>query len=164
MSIPKFYQLYCEDEVAAVTIWSTSEPTTCPNNPAHIITPESVSFSRNACSYYRSGYIKKLIDSDLPMEAASISWSGPIYAGNIIAVEVLCSHSDASDYVVRLVDTSNASIIATVTLDNTRNTINSLGEILYQPADKTILSLEAHRVGSTGIVNVIDAVIYTDLL
>lgn len=37
MSMRQYYQIYCETESALVTEWATSEPTTCPNNPAHVI-------------------------------------------------------------------------------------------------------------------------------
>lgn len=42
MSVPDYYRIYCNTEVAWSYGWSTSEPTTCYNNPAHTVNSDSV--------------------------------------------------------------------------------------------------------------------------
>jgi len=162
MSIPLQYQLYCETEAANIVFWLDTTPTVCPNNASHDISAETIVELRHPNAFYRSGAITKRNLLAEPQEVVNISWPGPEYAGNIIAIEIVSYITTEMDYTVKLVD-SSANIIAEATFDNTMHIQQLLGEILYQPSKGVLTVVISRDPGDEIEVRICDLIVYTDL-
>lgn len=117
MSTVYQWKLYCITESAVVTGFSSTAPTTCYNNPAHTINPNSI--SQIDTPTYNTFTINQQINTNVFTPMCDINFAGTTLVGTVYSIQmVMWGVSSATN--IRLVDTTNSSnVIATLTTATT---------------------------------------------
>jgi hypothetical protein len=110
------WKLYCITEASFVYGYSNLAPTTCYNNPAHTINPNSISLVDSPT--YETQNINRQLDTTFYTPIANITFSGTNVIVLPYKIQVLIS-GKSSLTTLRLMNITNNSIVGTLSTSTT---------------------------------------------
>ena len=160
------WRIYCtnEGDVGWQELWSVAKPTTCPNNVAHSVNPNSVQDIGQEIESVHL-YKDKVVNTTSYMRVSKIKYHTSIQ-GTIRSVK-LGIHSDTgvTSYDVQIFDQTNKTELIETTLTNTdiEDNIKTTGVIQSPPSDDFILEVNVKRNGGTGSIYVSEIIIMSEV-
>lgn len=161
------YRIYCTEpgDVGWQEEWSDTAITTCPNNAAHSVNPNSVQTLRISVPLIRVSIEPYTINETFYFRIANFEILPQREEFTIREIKCIAfQEGDITSFDIQIVDTTNQNLIATQNSTNTNEqTLVDLGTLSNIPTDTATLEVWTKRNGGStdSSINIVEVVFYS---
>lgn len=148
LSKQKKWRVFCIEEDGFQTLWSSSQPVECPNDPGHTINSEITGLMATEIPQIRIIPQNNKVGKSFFSNVASIYFDPSDYIGKLRRV-VAVGYKDngVTNYEIELFDATNNQQLLTSVQSNSENLPVDLGLVQNPPTTEVVLEINLKKTG-----------------
>lgn len=160
------WKIYCTEsgDEGWKSVWSDTEPTTCPNDEAHSINVDSVVMDTREVEVIRLTNLRKTIRKSM-FERIVVCQYRPHILGTLrrVCIVVSIEPGTTTEYELELLNITGRYVISTkVITDMNQDVLIDLGVVSNPPTEECCIELNGKRNNGNSIITINEIVFYAE--